>query len=336
MQTEEQRRKKRKKILKVLAALVGVFLLIGCCSIGGLMFLGDQPGTEPVAMATPASTIVSTPMSIPTPGSTYTLQPSAIPTSEQPVATTEPTNVPASAFERMQARVVQVVDGDTIKAEIGGTVYTIRYIGIDTPETVHPNEPVEWMGPEASEANKRLVEGQTVYLEKDVSETDRYGRLLRYIFLADGLFVNTELVRLGYAQVSTYPPDVRYQDLFLEMQQEAREAGHGLWGATPTPQPLPTAIPILPTVPPAVQPTQLPPTQPPQSTAVPTEPPPAPPTESPLPAAVCDCSGNIYNCSDFTTHAQAQACYDYCVSQGRGDIHDLDGDSDGTACESLP
>ena len=87
--------------------------------------------------------------------------------------------------------------------------------------------------------------------------------------------------------------------------------------------PAPTAAP-LPTSPPA-------PTTAPQPTS-----PPAPPTEPPAPAAVCDCSGDIYNCSNFTTHNQAQACYNYCVSIGRGDIHGLDGDNDGSACESLP
>ena len=224
----------------------------------------------------------------------------------EPTAATWPTNTPTPAFERTEAQVVQVVDGDTIKVEVDGTVYTVRYIGIDTPETVHPSKPVQWMGPEASEANRRLVEGQTVYLEKDVSETDRYGRLLRYVFLADGLFVNAELVRLGYAQVSTYPPDVRYEDLFLEMQQEAREAENGLWGSAPTSLPATMAVPVA-------QPTQ-------------------PPS-----ATVCDCSGNIYSCSDFSTHAEAQACYEYCVSVGRGDVHRLDGsDDDGIACESLP
>jgi len=98
---------------------------------------------------------------------------------------------------------------------------------------------------EASEANKRLVEGQMVYLEKDVTETDQYGRLLRYVFLADGLFVNAELVRLGYAQVSTYPPNVRYQDLFLKMEQEAREAEYGLWGPKPRPTSEPTSVPAV-------------------------------------------------------------------------------------------
>ena len=162
--------------------------------------------------------------------------------SREPTATPYPTYTPA--FERTEAQVVEVVDGDTIKVEIGGEVYAVRYIGIDCPETAHPSEPVGWMGPEASAANEALVGGQTVYLEKDVSETDKYGRLLCYVFLADGTFVNAELVRLGYAQSVTYPPDVRYQDLFLEMQQEAREAKRGLWGPTPTPLPLPTATPI--------------------------------------------------------------------------------------------
>jgi len=92
---------------------------------------------------------------------------------------------------------------------------------------------VEWMGPEASAANKALVEGKAVYLEKDVSDTDRYGRLLRYVFLADGTFVNGELVRQGYAQAITYPPDVKYQKLLRALEQEARSRGKGLWQPTP-------------------------------------------------------------------------------------------------------
>ncbi|TMB56365.1 MAG: thermonuclease family protein [Chloroflexi bacterium] len=140
--------------------------------------------------------------------------------------------------------VVDVVDGDTIKVEIGGVVYRLRYIGIDTPETVDPSRPVEWMGPEASAANKALVAGLEVVLEKDVSEVDRYGRLLRYVWLHDGaswLMVNYELVRLGFAHSSTYPPDVRYQALFLAAEQEARDAERGLWA--PTAGPSPTSAP---------------------------------------------------------------------------------------------
>lgn len=146
-------------------------------------------------------------------------------------------------------RVVQVVDGDTIKVEVEGAVYPVRYIGIDCPELAHGSEPVEWMATEAFAHNRQLVEGRTVYLEKDVSETDRHGRLLRYVFLPDGTFVNAELVRQGYAQAVSYPPDVRYQDLFLEMQQEARAAERGLWGPTPEPMPTPGAQSTAPPVP---------------------------------------------------------------------------------------
>ena len=125
------------------------------------------------------------------------------------------------------ARVTKVVDGDTIYCE--GDL-KIRYVGMDTPETKHPSKGKEPFGPEATEANRKLVEDQVVLLVKDVSETDRYGRLLRYIFLPDGTFVNLRLVEDGYARVSTYPPDVRFTDIFLEAEQEAREGDRGLWG----------------------------------------------------------------------------------------------------------
>jgi micrococcal nuclease len=132
------------------------------------------------------------------------------------------------------ARVVRVIDGDTIVVRLGGHDQRLRYIGMNTPETVKPGSPVEWMGPEASRANAALVAGQTVVLEKDLSETDQYGRLLRYVWLVDGerwTLVNLELVRQGYAQVETDPPDVRYADRFVAAQRAAREAGLGLWGA---------------------------------------------------------------------------------------------------------
>lgn len=157
-----------------------------------------------------------------------------VPATSTPAPTWTETPAPSPTPERKLARVVRVVDGDTIIVRIDGHDYRLRYIGVDTPETVHPELPVEWMGPEATAANKALVGGKTVYLEKDISEVDQYDRLLRYVFLEDGTFVNAELVRLGYAQVSTYPPDVKYVDLYLEMQREAREAGRGLWGVKPT------------------------------------------------------------------------------------------------------
>lgn len=129
-------------------------------------------------------------------------------------------NVPAGA---VAAEVVRVVDGDTIRVRFAGAEVPVRYILINTPETDEP------FGAEATAANRRLVEGKTVYLLKDVSETDRFNRLLRYVFLADGTHVNAELVRQGYAQVSTFPPDVTREAEMRAAQQEAMDAGRGLW-----------------------------------------------------------------------------------------------------------
>lgn len=125
-----------------------------------------------------------------------------------------------------KVKVKRVVDGDTIELQNGRKV---RYIGVNTPETVHPNKKVECFGKEASNINKKLVGGKTVELEKDVSDVDKYGRMLRYVYV-NGTFVNEYLVREGYASVSTFPPDVKYKDLFLEAEREARDADKGLWG----------------------------------------------------------------------------------------------------------
>lgn len=124
-------------------------------------------------------------------------------------------------------RVARVIDGDTIELAGGDK---IRYIGIDAPETVDPRKPVQCFGVEASSENKKLVEGQLVRLAKDISERDKYGRLLRYVYLEDGTFVNLELVRNGYASASTYPPDVKHAAEFSAAEREARGAKRGLWG----------------------------------------------------------------------------------------------------------
>jgi micrococcal nuclease len=131
------------------------------------------------------------------------------------------------------------VDGDTLVIDRGLGEERLRYIGVDAPESVKPGSPVEFMGKEASAANAALVEGATVALERDVSETDQYGRLLRYVWLREGdgwLLVNLELVRQGYASAVTYPPDVRWAGDFRDAERVARDAGLGLWGAaTPVP-----------------------------------------------------------------------------------------------------
>ncbi len=122
--------------------------------------------------------------------------------------------------------ITRIVDGDTIEIEGGQKV---RYIGIDTPESKAPGKDVECFALEATEKNRQLVEGKQVRLEKDVNETDRYGRLLRYVYVGD-VMVNEVLVSEGYAHAKSYPPDVKYQELFTQKEAEAREKEAGLWG----------------------------------------------------------------------------------------------------------
>ena len=123
-----------------------------------------------------------------------------------------------------------VVDGDPIDVQLDGRKVRVRYIGMNTPETKHPTKGQELCDREASAANRQLVTGRTVRLELDVQPWDRYQRLLAYVYVGD-LMINAEFVRLGYAQVATYPPNVRYADRFRQLQQEARAAGAGCWKA---------------------------------------------------------------------------------------------------------
>ena len=143
----------------------------------------------------------------------------------------QPIQPPDTSSTRL-VKVTRVVDGDTIEIEGGEKV---RYIGIDTPETVDPRKPVQCFGVEASKKNKEMVEGKMVRLEKDITHKDKYNRLLRYIWL-DNVSINLELIKQGFAYSYSYPPDIKYQDQFLKAQQEAREAKRGLWNACPTVQ----------------------------------------------------------------------------------------------------
>lgn len=113
----------------------------------------------------------------------------------------------------------RVIDGDTIVIQGGERV---RYIGIDAPEHDEP------LGPAATQLNREMVEGRWVRLERDVSDRDRYGRLLRYVYV-DGTMVEGELVRQGLALVRAYPPDTKYHQELLELEEEAKEAGRGMW-----------------------------------------------------------------------------------------------------------
>lgn len=212
--------------------------------------------------------------------------------------------------------VTKVVDGDTIQLEDGTT---IRYIGIDAPETVHPSQPDGCFGAEASAKNKELVEGKRVRLEKDVSETDKYGRSLRYVYVGD-TFVNDYLVRQGYATAVSYPPDINYQEQFRAAEQEARSNKRGLWGSCPTE----TTEAAQPAAPRATTRSQ-------QTTSA-SSPKPKPATDS---SSSGTYTGGDKDCSDFKTHDEAQAFF---ISQGgpSKDPHKLDRDGDGVACETLP
>jgi len=155
---------------------------------------------------------------------------------EGSAAATGTTTAPTAALSPIgavtRARVVRVVDGDTIVVRIGGAEERVRYIGMDTPESVKPDTPIQPMAEEAAAANRALVEGQEVMLEREISDRDRFDRLLRDVWVdRDGtlVLVGLELVRDGFAQVATFPPDVAYVQELLAAQRQARADGVGLW-----------------------------------------------------------------------------------------------------------
>ncbi len=209
-------------------------------------------------------------------------------------------------------KVVRVVDGDTFEIEGGEK---IRMIGIDTPETVDPRKSVQCFGKEASNKTKELLEGKTVRLVKDVSERDKYQRLLRYVYVGD-IFINDLLVRDGFAKSSSYPPDIKFQEQFRQSEEVARNGKVGLWSSlcdTPTITPVPqTPVPLVPQAQKAPATTKA-------------------PVATKAPTKTTTCSSNIYNCSDFSTCSEAQAVFNQCST----DVHGLDRDKDGIPCDTL-
>ena len=131
-----------------------------------------------------------------------------------------------------RAYVARVIDGDTIEARIDGRLEDVRYIGVDTPETVKPDTPVQCFGPRASSFNHHLVEGHRVRLVFGVEQRDVYGRLLAYVYLGHR-FVNAILARRGLARSLTIPPNDRFAPLFRRLELHAARAGRGLWGVCP-------------------------------------------------------------------------------------------------------
>ncbi len=187
--------------------LAGGLLLLG---IG--IIIGSLTNYRP---SPTSSSVVSTNLN-----GTPTIQPSILPTR------TETSSPAVGSF-----LVTRVIDGDTIELEGGEKV---RYIGIDTPETVDPRKPVQCFGLEASQKNKELVAGKRVWLVKDITDRDRYGRLLRYVYLGDpedpnSMFVNLELVKEGFAHSYSYPPDIARQQEFVTAESSARSGQKGLW-----------------------------------------------------------------------------------------------------------
>ena len=184
-------------------------VLAGCCLILAAVLCGcyDAQPEPPTPTTVPSRT---------PPRNTL------VPTS-RPTATDTP--LPTVEIPGVWALVATVVDGDTIHVKIDGELHRVRLIGIDTPEW-------DQYGYElATAVAEGLCGGQSVRLVKDVSETDRYGRLLRYVYLKDGTFVNAEIVRRGYATAVTFPPDVRHVELLRQLEREARLAERGLWAA---------------------------------------------------------------------------------------------------------
>lgn len=191
-----------------------------------VLFVGSLAVAEEPETPEPAPVAEETEQ--PTPA--QTVEPSA---EETPEPVEEIPDAPGVA-----SRVSRVIDGDTIEARYGGQAVDVRLIGIDTPETVHPSEPVGCLGKEASAFTKRKLEGSRVRLEFDVEKTDRYGRTLAYVWLGDKLF-NEQIVSRGFAKVSTYPPNVKYEDRFIKAQRKARNNDRGLWAPDACPEPEP-------------------------------------------------------------------------------------------------
>jgi micrococcal nuclease len=243
-----------------------------------------------------------------------------------------------------EALVVSITDGDTIRVQTAdGQNHPVRFIGIDTPETRHPTRGVECYGSEASARTSELLFGQTVWLERETSDVDRFGRLLRHVWVGDQL-VSTVLLREGYARAYPYAPDTVKAGEFETYEYEAWSESRGLWGAcgvpitrsdldedaaTPTPLPAAPTVEIVRPTPAPVPPVVLPPE--PTSAPIPPRGPQAPPAGAFDPARYLN-QGDRYNCPDFQSQADAQSV----LRADPSDPNRLDTDRDGVACESNP
>jgi endonuclease YncB( thermonuclease family) len=209
------------------------------------------------------------------------------------------------AGERMNARVSRVIDGNTIEVAVDNLAYTVRYIGVGAPSTTRIS-----LSLLATGRNRDLVEGQVVSLVKDAADLDAEGHWLRYVLVGNTL-VNYLLIKEGYARSDPQPPDIACQKLFDDAQFEAQGNQLGYWAPTPMP-----TKPAIAQTQAAYTPVAL-----------------VPYTKE----APCNCEAKrTQRCKSFDTHAEAQACFNYCVSQGYGDVFNLDKDGSGSVCRGLP
>ncbi len=210
-------------------------------------------------------------------------------------------------------RVVEVVDGDTIKIAKDGRTETLRLIGLDTPETKDPRRPVQCFGQEASARAKKLLSGKTVRITQDPTQDtrDKYGRMLVYVWIEDGTLYNYRMILDGYAHEYTYDVPYQQQARFRAAEEQARQAGRGFWSpktcAGDTKQPAEDGADAESAKPPRQQ---------------------APPASGD--------DGVDKDCSDFDTRQEAQSYFESQGGSATNDVDTLDGNSDGEACESLP
>jgi len=240
-------------------------------------------------------------------------------TAETLIASTSPEEeVIKQTDDTNEYEVLSVTDGDTIRIDYNGVSTPLRLIGVDTPEINHPSEPIQCYGDEASQRLKDLLLGQFVELEKDVSERDKYDRLLRYVWL-NGELINEKLVREGYALSSNYPPDIKYQGKIDTAEMEARTALRGFWSPSTCDGDVYTGTYKDPSfVAPVPAPTPAP-------AAVPATMPATAPTQQ----------GSSYTCSCSKTCPNMSSCEEAYYQLNVCGCSARDGDKDGVPCESI-
>jgi micrococcal nuclease len=284
------------KIKYIVLAIIALFTLSsGSAWVAG-MSSPKKPETE-VKQVANVQTAIATP---------------TVESSVTPISTSAPKVAEAKkaavAENRQEAKVVKVIDGDTLDVSLNGKTERIRIIGIDTPETVDPRKPVQCFGQKASDMAKEQLSNQTVQLESDPTqgERDKYGRLLRYIWLDDGSSdFGAIMIQYGYAHEYTYNIPYKYQTKYKQLQKDAEAGKKGLWaddacaGTTSTTK----------------------------STT----------STSQNTGTTSTSSGGDKDCSDFSTQAEAQTYFNSKGGSATNNVDRLDGnDHDGKVCESLP